>query len=143
MDRPAERTLIVVVMVALAFAIWTVIPLGWLWIGSQVANSRGDAPGQATLLPYAVVGVGILVSVVLDAMLLGRLARRHERLLGRAAQGDRRPSWLRSLRGESHAQLLRRPAAMVENVMVLSVMLAGVAWVGWFLFSAGSSLPGG
>lgn len=141
MERTAERTLIVLVMVLLALAIWTVIPLGWLWIGSQISHSQGDSPGQASFAPYLVVGAGIIVSVVIDAILLGRLARRHERLSGRRPTVHRQRAWLRSLSGDRSRQISAGPT--VENVMVISVLLALVAWMGWFVFAAGSPLPGG
>jgi hypothetical protein len=48
--------------------------------------------------------------------------------------------WHRSLRGESEG---RPPRQILDVVMVISVMSAGFIFLVWFLFFAGSSLPGG
>jgi hypothetical protein len=48
--------------------------------------------------------------------------------------------WHRSLRGEEEG---RAPRQILDVVMVVSVMTAGFAFLIWFLFFAGSSLPGG
>ena len=55
-------------MLLAALSLWTAIPLGWIYIGSKVATTQFPAEG-----PYAVVAVGIIVSIVLVAWLIGRL----------------------------------------------------------------------
>ena len=51
-----------------------------------------------------------------------------------------RMPWHRSLRGEEEG---RAPQQILDVVMVISVMSAGFVFLVWFLFFAGSSLPGG
>jgi hypothetical protein len=47
--------------------------------------------------------------------------------------------WHRSLRGENEG---RAPQQILDVVMVISVSAAGFVFLIWFLFFAGSSLPG-
>jgi len=47
--------------------------------------------------------------------------------------------WHRSLRGEQEG---RQPRQILDVVMVISVGAAGFTFLMWFLFFAGSSLPG-
>jgi hypothetical protein len=124
---------IFVVMLFAALALWTAIPLGWIWIGSQVATTQFPAEG-----PYAVVAVGILVSIVADAWLIGRLNALYVHVTGTNRLGPMRPSWLKSMRDTGTAV---GTTTVVEAVLMGSVMLAGLVLVLWFFFLAGSPLP--
>ena len=122
-----------VVMLLTALALWTAIPVGWIWIGSQVATTQFPAEG-----PYAVVGIGIILTIVLDAWLIGRLNALYMRITGTNRLAPMRPSWLKSMRdsgGEAGT------TTVVEAVMMGSVLLAGLVFVGWFFLLAGSPLP--
>lgn len=122
-----------VLMLLTALALWTAIPVGWLYIGSMVSETQFPSSG-----PYAVVAFGILISILIDAWLIGRLNAVYMRLTGTDRLSPMRPHWMRSMRDSS------TPAGtttVVEAVMMGSVMLAGVAFVAWFVFLAGSPLP--
>lgn len=122
-----------IVMLLTALALWTAIPVGWIWIGSKVATTQFPAEG-----PYAVVGIGILLTVVLDAWLIGRLNALYMRITGTNRLAPMRPSWLKSMRdsgGDGGS------TTVVEAVMMGSVLLAGLVFVGWFFLLAGSPLP--
>lgn len=122
-----------VAMLFAALALWTAIPLGWIYIGSKVSETQFPSQG-----PYAVVAVGILASIVLDAWLIGRLNGLYVRLTGTDRLAPMRPSWLRSMRDST------APAGtttVVEAVLMGSVLLAGAVFMAWFFLLAGSPLP--
>lgn len=122
-----------VVMLLTALALWTAIPVGWIWIGSKVATTQFPAEG-----PYAVVAIGIILTVVLDAWLIGRLNALYMRITGTNRLAPMRPSWLKSMRDSESAT---GTTTVVEAVMMGSVLLAGAVFVGWFFLLAGSPLP--
>jgi hypothetical protein len=122
-----------VLMLLTALALWTAIPVGWIWIGSKVATTQFPAGG-----PYAVVAVGIVITIVLDAWLIGRLNALYMRITGTNRLAPMRPSWLKSMRDTGRAQ---GGTTVIEAVMMGSVLLAGVVFVAWFFLLAGSPLP--
>ena len=122
-----------VAMLLTALALWTLIPLGWIWIGSKVSTTQFPSEG-----PYAVVAVGIIVTIVLDAWLIGRLNGLYMRITGTDRLAPMRPSWLKSMR-ESSAPA--GTTTVVEAVLMGSVLLAGAVFVAWFFLLSGSPLP--
>jgi len=48
-------TFVIALMMLGAVAMWTVIPFGWIWIGSRLSPSQAPSGG-----PYTVVFVGIV-----------------------------------------------------------------------------------
>ena len=131
--RGLAASAIFVVMLIAALALWTAIPLSWIWIGSKVADTQFPAEG-----PYAVVAVGIVVTIVADAWLIGRLSALYEQVTGTNRLAPMRPSWLKSMRDSGGAG---GSTTVVEAVMMGSVLLAGVVFVGWFFLLAGSPIP--
>ncbi len=120
-------------MLLCAFSLWTLIPLGWVYIASKLSHSQFPSIG-----PYMVVIIGIILTVMLDAWLIGRLNDLYVRVTGSNRIVQSRPNWLRSMRdtGPVHDSV-----TVVEAVMMASVMLAAVALVTWFFLLAGSPLP--
>jgi hypothetical protein len=131
--RGLMASAVFVVMLLTALALWTAIPVGWLWIGSKVASTQFPAAG-----PYAVVAIGIILTVMLDAWLIGRLNTLYMRITGTNRLAPMRPSWLKSMRDSGGAT---GTTTVVEAVMMGSVLLAGLVFVGWFFLLAGSPLP--
>jgi hypothetical protein len=115
--------------------LWIGIPVGWLWIGSQIQSDSG----QASFGLYLGILLGIIVSMVAIGKLLSGLNGVYGRLTGSEAVRVRMP-WHRSLRGEEEGRPERQ---ILDVVMVGSVMAAGFVFMIWFFFFAGSSLPGG
>ena len=137
MARRFESGLLIAIMLLGAFSLWTVIPLGWLWIGSQLVGTQ-----EPKLWAYFVVFVGIVVSVIAVAKILSLLNRRFLHIQGE----DENPAgakiplpWLESMRDERHAQR----ATVLDLVLVASAVMAGIAALLWFLILAQSPLPGG
>jgi hypothetical protein len=131
--RALTASLVFVVMLVAALALWTAIPLGWIYLGSKVADTQFPSQG-----PYAVVAVGILVSIVFDAWLIGRLNDLYVRTTGTNRLTPMRPAWLKSMR-DSSAPVSN--TTVVEAVLMGSVLLAGAVFVAWFFLLAGSPLP--
>lgn len=130
--RALAASIVFLLMLFAALALWTAIPLGWIWIGSKVATSQFPAEG-----PYAVVAVGIVVTILLDAWLIGRLNFLYVRITGTNRLTPMRPNWLKSMRDTGAAN----STTVVEAVMIGSVLLAGAVFVAWFFLLAGSPLP--
>jgi hypothetical protein len=127
--------LLILLMAAGSVILWIGIPVGWLYLASQLVDSS-----QPTLGPYVLVIVGIPVTMAIFGKFLFKLDRVFERVTGRESVTDFRPPWLKSMRGERESS---RQLTVLEGVMVVSVTLAVLAFGLWFALFAGSSLPGG
>jgi hypothetical protein len=131
--RNAAATVVFLAMLLAAFSLWTLIPLGWVYIGSKVSHSQFPSLG-----PYMVVVIGIIVTVLVDGWLIGRLNDIYIRVTGSNRLVQTRPSWLKSMR---EAAPVQSAVTVVEAVMMSSVLLAVVALVTWFFLLAGSPIP--
>ena len=121
-------------MVLGAMSMWTVIPFGWIWIGSMITDTQQPSGG-----PYMVVFFGIVCSILAMSWVLSRLNRLYVRITGTTKLPTRYlPAWRKSLSDERAG---RRGMNVLEAVILASVLLAGVAMFIWFLFAAGSPLP--
>jgi heme/copper-type cytochrome/quinol oxidase subunit 2 len=109
----ASGLILVLMMLGAGLVLWIGVPVGWLWIGSQVQGAT-DSLGTA----IAVMLVGVVVSIVAVVPILGWLNRKHLEL--RAARGL-----------DTHGQ------TALEAVMTVSVAIAVVAFVIWFFVIAG------
>jgi hypothetical protein len=85
-----------------------------------------------------VVVIGIIVTVLVDAWLIGRLNDLYVRVTGSNRLVATRPGWLKSMRDAAPVQ---SSVTVVEAVMMSSVMLAALALITWFFLLAGSPLP--
>jgi uncharacterized membrane protein YbhN (UPF0104 family) len=112
--------ILLLIMLGGGVLLWVGVPVGWLYVGSQVQGETGSL-GAA----LAVMMIGVLVSIVVIVPLLGWLNRRHSEL--RVARG---------LDDHRHTAL--------EAVMTVSAGIAVVGFGVWFLFFSGASpLPTG
>jgi hypothetical protein len=126
---------LVVLMSIGGFAMWIVTPVAWLWIGSQLTESRRP---DGTL--YVLVAAGILVTMSVLGILLGRLNRIHGAITGRITATTVRNSrlaWTRPMAGSEEG---RAPVNALEVIMVVCVVIAGILFFVWFFLFAGSSL---
>jgi hypothetical protein len=120
-------------MLLAAFSMWTVIPFGWIWVGSKVSNTQAPSSG-----PYAIVFFGIVISIIAVVLLLTWLNHLYERLLGTTEIDVERVRLWKSL---SEDRMKRRRWTVLEAVILASVLCAILAMGAWFLFIAGSPLP--
>jgi hypothetical protein len=132
-SRGLAAGVVFLAMLVAAFALWTAIPLSWVYIASKVSKTQFPSGG-----PYAVVAAGILVSVLVDAWLIGRLNTLYVRITGTNRLHSMRPTWLRSMRDTTPAY---NTVTVVEAVMMASVLLAALALTAWFFLLAGSPIP--
>lgn len=132
-SRGIAAGMVFVAMLVAAFALWTVIPLGWVYVASKVSKTQFPSGG-----PYAIVAAGILVSILVDAWLIGRLNRIYIHITGTNRLNPIRPTWLRSMRDTTPAY---NQVTVVEAVMMSSVLLAALALAVWFFALAGSPIP--
>ncbi|HVY77960.1 MAG TPA: hypothetical protein VG898_05600 [Solirubrobacterales bacterium] len=120
-------------MLLAALSLWTAIPLGWIYIGSKVSHTQFPSQG-----PYFVVAAGILVTVLVDAWLIGRLNRLYVQVTGTNRLEPMRPAWLKSMRDSTPRT---GTTTVVEAVLMGSVLLAVVCLTFWFFLLAGSPIP--
>jgi hypothetical protein len=134
--NPAKSLAASVVFIAMllaALSLWTAIPLSWVYIASKLSHTQFPSGG-----PYAVVAIGILVSVVVVAWLIGRLNDLYVRITGTNRLAPMRPAWLKSMRDTSP---VAGSTTVVEAVLMGSVLLAAAALTIWFFLLAGSPIP--
>lgn len=131
MGRSLAASLIFVAMLLAALAIWTALPLTWLYIGSKVSPTQFPAE-----TPYAVVVVGLILSIALVSWLIARLNALYVSVTGTNRLAPMRPAWMRSMRDTTPVG----QTTVVEAVLMGSVLLAGLALSGWFFLIAGSPI---
>ena len=125
---------LILLMIFCAMMLWLGIPLIWLYIGSQLVDTT-----QPQMGPYMVVAVGIILSVILDGMILGRLNRRYKRITDSEGTVKMQLPWLRSMRGEREPA---RETGVLDVILVATIALAGVVMAIWFFFFAHPAAPG-
>jgi hypothetical protein len=109
---------LVLVLFAGGLVLWVGIPLGWLWVGSQVQEAT-DSLGAA----LGVMFVGVLMSIALVMTGLSWVNRRH--MEARAERG-----------------LDDYGNTALEGMMALSAFAALALFAAWFfLFSGSSPVP--
>jgi hypothetical protein len=129
---PAAALLILLMAIG-SVILWLGIPIGWLYLASQLVDSS-----QPTLGPYILVIFGIPVTMFVFGKALFSLDRALERVTGRVSRTEFRAPWLKSMRGERETA---RTMTVLEGVMIVSVALALLLFAAWFFLLAGSSLP--
>ena len=114
-------------MILVAVAMVTALPLGFIWIASQLSSRT--SPGT---LPYLLIAAGTAVGAALGIRLLALLQRLHCEITGRP-QSSQRTGWLRSL---SDTDWVREPGVVVEWIVVIAVLVATVLLVVWLFVLA-------
>ncbi len=131
--RRVAATGIFGLMLLAAFSLWTVIPFGWIWLGSKLSTTQAPSSG-----PYAVVFFGIVISIIGVVLILTWLNHLYERLLGTTEISVERVRLWKSLSDERAST---RRWTILEAVILASVVCAMLTMAVWFLFIAGSPLP--
>ena len=125
--------LLVALMAVGSVVMWIGVPFGLIYLASKLADTPNPSMG-----PYLVVLIGLPIGMAVVGKGLGALNRAHTRLTG-AEVDDYRPGWTRSKRGE---RTVERRGGVLDRVMIISVVVAGLVFAVWFFGFAGSSLPG-
>lgn len=120
-----------IVGTVLVLVLAIVVPLGWVWVGSQVQG--GTSPAM-TAIVTVIAGLVVTYSIVglFAAWLKGRAED--------APQGPTRYEWNRSMRDERRA-----PAAtsFLENVLIIATILVAIIVTVWFFLFGDPGVPGG
>ena len=132
-SRGLAAVLIILLMGIGSIAMWLLVPIGLVYLASQLQDSS-----QPSLGPYLVVIFGLPIGMVIIGKLLGSLDRYYHRLTGTERDVRVQLPWMKSMRGEREST---RPFRMLNVVMVISVSLAVICFGIWFFFFAGSSIP--
>ena len=140
-ERPAavrpKRFLLAALMALASVNIWTGSPLFAVWVGSQVQQAQGSP----SMLAVFVVVVVLAVMVLGLATVLSSLSAAYDRLTGRPPAPRQPAPWLRSMRAERQSEVAREHGLNgMEKMLVVSVVLAAVAFEVWFFFFSGSPI---
>lgn len=125
--RRAASLVVLALMFTGSLALWTAVPVGWLWIGSHLSPTT--RPG---FVPYAVIVAGIPLTMLAGVRALYRCDALYARLARRSVRHDAHAAWLRSLTDARQ----RRPWSTVDAVMTVSVIVAVACMLVWFGFFA-------
>ena len=134
-----KAILLAAAMAFLALNVWTGSPLLALWIGSRVQGEES----QPSMAAFFVVIVALIVFSIALYQLLKLTMHAYQEATGTAPTVRTHAPWLRSMRGErpEHAGTARISGA--ERIVVVTVLIAAVAFELWFFFLSGSPLGGG
>jgi hypothetical protein len=129
-----RRAGLIALMAVGSIAIWILNPLLWFWITSRLQTRAG----QAQMGPYLLLLLGIILTAVGLGKGLAALNRRYGRLTGTTPTVRIVVPWRRSLRDARHGgkdDLAAVPVSLLDVVMVVSVLLALVAFATWYLIT--------
>jgi hypothetical protein len=113
--------------------LWLGVPFAWLYAASHIYDSAEPSMGS-----FVMVLVGIPLTMVVVAKLLGQLNRIYGEITNTTPHVRVVLPWHRSMRAERDAGY---PATVLDVVMVCSVGLAVVCLAVWFFVAAGNPLP--
>jgi hypothetical protein len=134
-DR-ARAGLLIVAMLAGCLTVWTLNPILWLWVGSQV-----DEGGPPSMTAIAVVVLGIVFTAAALAWLLTTLHRIYRDIRGARTTMRLRMPWLSSAGGnKAHGQPRELELTVLDVIVISSVLIAVGLYEYWFLFESGSPI---
>jgi hypothetical protein len=127
-------------MVVGSIGLWIGDPVLWMWITSRLQSGT-----QATMGPYVLAIIGIVLTGIVIGKSLARLNRLYGKVTGTAPTVRIIVPWRRSFRGEAgEDEDAKLPVSLLDVVMVVSVGLAVIALGAWFLIvNPAPPLPGG
>ena len=112
-----SASLLVVIMFFGSLVLWVGVPVGWLWVGSQLVPSSGLATAVGAMM------IGMLLTIALLVTFLAWVNRKHVELQEARGLGG----------GEATA---------LELVLVASAVFAILGFGIWFFgFSGSSPIP--
>src|SRR5215216_5955850 len=111
------------------------VPLGWIFIASQLYGKTGAVTGPVAVF----IGTGILVSyyglLLIASWIRGRMLAR---------EGARRPAgrdpWNRSMRDTPYKPGHHR-SDPIERLFIATAIVSLIAFLVWFAFFAGAPFP--
>src|SRR3954463_9477378 len=137
------RAGLIALMLLGALALWIGDPVLWMWITSRLQSGT-----QASMGPYGLMILGIILTAVAIGKGLSRLNRFYGEVTGTAPTVRIVLPWRRSIRdarhGGSGAEGGRLPVSLLDVVMVIAVLVGVAAFLAWFIIvEPAPPLPGG
>jgi hypothetical protein len=113
------------------------VPLGWLWIGSQLQGGSG-----ATNVDFS-VAMAVLFGIILSYVALLYIAGVVMAVFDRGDHGPQAASRAPWMKGQSETRPASRRQTIdgIERIFVVTTVVVSVAFWLWFAFKAGSPLP--
>src|SRR3954463_11671920 len=124
MTRTLVGAFLILLMAVGSILLWIGIPVGWLYLVSQLVDSS-----QPSMGPYVLVLVGIPATMIAMGKVLAMLDRAYGRVTRAAAEARAQMPWRRSLRG---CRAPARARSVLDVVMVASFALAVLCFAVWF-----------
>jgi hypothetical protein len=124
--RSGAAVAIVALMVVGSVSLWIGSPALWLWLTSRLQSGT-----QASMGPYLLLIVGVVVTSVVLAKGLAKLNRVYSTVTGTAGTVVIHRPWHRMRGAEHESRALE--TTVLDVVMVTSVVVALVALAVWFL----------
>lgn len=133
--RTVKGVLTFVLTVVASVAIGFGVPLGWVWIGSQLQSDSGASTLSWTVAMVILFGIIFTYVALLYAAswAMGYLESRNE-----SSSTPARSPWMR---GMTETRSRQGALAGIERVFVVTTLLVTVAFWLWFAFLAGSPIP--
>ena len=122
-------------MAFLALNIWTGSPLLALWIGSKVQGDQG-----ASMLAFVAVILCLAAFSIGLYQALKYVMHAYQEATGTLPTVRTHAPWLRSMRGERPDYHATASIGGAERIVVVTVILAAVAFEVWFFFFSGSPI---
>jgi hypothetical protein len=126
---PQLRIITAIVIVGGSVVLWTAIPAGWVWLGHHLARDQATA--------YGIALVGAIPTMALWGWLLYRVQLAHSRVAPDGEPTPQRSGWLKSLSAEREP----RETTLLESSLVLSALVAGIAFALWLVLGPASPWP--
>jgi len=126
-----RKAAIIALMAVGGLAMWIANPVLWLWATSSLQDGT-----QASMGPYALMLVGIVLTCVAIGKGLAMLNRYYARVTGSTPTVRVVVPWRRSLRGGRSQRREtdgRLPVSVLDVIMVVSVVLAVASFGTWYL----------
>lgn len=138
--RRLKDTLVILLTILIAGGLAFGVPVGWLWIGSQVQGGTGAS--EISFSAVMLVMFGIIVTYVAILYLVGWvIARVDPSVTEETQRATAREPWMRGMT-DTRANVKREPlVTSIERVFVMTTLIASGAFWLWLLFLAGSPLP--
>jgi hypothetical protein len=135
-----ERVGLQITMALASINLWTGAPLLALWVGSRATESSTTVTMTSVFLVVAVLFAACIALIYA----LGWASAKYDAITGRPQTVKRHVPWLRSMRDERVAwEREKAEVTPLERVLVITVVLAFIAFELWFFLASPSPIAPG
>ena len=127
---------LVLAMIAGCLSLWTLNPIFWLWVASQI-----DEGGPPSMTAIVVVLLGLVGTGIAIGKLLATLHASYREIRGVRTTVTLRAPWSSSA-AAAHGKHRPRELELtvLDVILISSVLLAAGLYEYWFLFKSGSPI---